>query len=101
MAGEGSMMHAIHTMRNNKALLKDKRRNSWKNYLGNKDIPTEYAVEATPELLAEIKEKFRLEKKRKVKENIIYLFLTILSLCLISYLIYKIEFVGIQMDLYK
>ncbi len=87
MAGEGSMMHAIKTMQNNKALLKDKRRSSWKNYLGIKNIPTVDHIKASPELLVEIREKIRKERKQKNIENILYLILTILTFIIIYYLL--------------
>lgn len=100
MAGEGSMLHAIHTMRNNKALLKDKRRNNWKNYTGNKIILTEDPIKASPELLASIREKFRKERKQNFRENIYYIFLTVIILTLLFYTIYNMEWVGIKMKTY-
>ena len=93
MAGEGSMMHAIHTMRNNKALLKDKRRNSWKNYIGNNIIPTEDHIKASPELLAEIRAKLRKERKQKIKANIFYFILTIAVLIILFYAVYWLYFI--------
>lgn len=101
MAGEGSMMHAIHTMRNNKALLKDKRRNSWKNYTGNKIALTEDHIKASPELLAEIRENCKKDKNQRIKNNILYFFLTVLFLSTIFYLIYTFFFNSISIDVYE
>lgn len=101
MAGEGSMMHAIHTMRNNKALLKDKRRNSWKNYIGNEIIPTEDHIKASPQLLAEIRDNCQKDRKQRVKENILYLVLTLATIAIIFYLIYQYVFNNIHIDVYE
>ncbi len=101
MAGEGSMMHAIHTMRNNKALLKDKRRNSWKNYTGNKIILTEDHIKASPELLAEIREKFKAERRQKVKANIFYFIITIIALTILFYAIYWLYFIDNSIYIYE
>ncbi|WP_338378322.1 hypothetical protein [uncultured Flavobacterium sp.] len=101
MAGEGSMMHAIHTMRNNKALLKDKRRNSWKNYTGNKIVLTEDHIKTSPELLAEIRENCKKDKNQRIKNNILYFFLTVLFLSTIFYLIYTFFFNSISIDVYE
>lgn len=101
MAGEGSMMHAIKTMQNNKALLKDKRRNSWKNYVGVKNVPTEDHIKASPELLAQIREKFEAERKQKVKENIFYFIITIIVLIILFYAIYWLYFFDNSKHVYE
>ncbi len=101
MAGEGSMMHAIKTMQNNKALLKDKRRSSWKNYIGVKSIPTVDHIKASPELLAQIREKFKAERKQKAKENILYLIITIIALLILFYAIYWLYFIDNRIYVYE
>ena len=101
MGGGGSMMGAIISLRNNKSLLKDKRRNSWKNYIGNNIVPTEDHIKASPELLAEIREKCEKERKQKVRENIVYLFLTIISLALLFYVLYRFIWADVQIDVYE
>lgn len=97
MAGEGSMMHAIHTMRNNKALLKEKKGN-WKDYVGAQHIPTKDSIKATPELLEEIKTRLQAENKKRKKHQIMLALLSIIVTILVIYLITKINYVGIQMD---
>ena len=101
MGGGGSMMGAIISLRNNKSLLKDKRRNSWKNYIGNNIVPTEDHIKATPELLAQIREKFRKERKQKVRENIVFLLLTIISLAILFYVLYIFIWGDYQIDVFK
>ncbi len=95
------MMGAIISLRNNKSLLKDKRRNSWKNYIGNNIVPTEDHIKATPELLAQIREKFRKERKQKVRENIVFLLLTIISLAILFYVLYIFIWGDYQIDVFK
>ena len=101
MAGEGSMMHAIKTMQNNKALLKDKRRSSWKNYLGVKNVPTVDHIKASPELLVQIRENCKKDRKKKVKENILYLVLTICTTVVIFYLLDRFLWSGIDICYYE
>lgn len=101
MGGGGSMMGAIISLRNNKSLLKDKRRNSWKNYIGNNIVPTEDHIKATPELLAQIREKFRKERKQKVRENIVFLLFTIISLAILFYVLYIFIWGDYQIDVFK
>ena len=101
MGGGGSMMGAIISLRNNKSLLKDKRRNSWKNYIGNNIVPTEDHIKATPELLAQIREKFIKERKQKVRENIVFLLLTIISLAILFYVLYIFIWGDYQIDVFK
>ena len=101
MGGGGSMMGAIISLRNNKSLLKDKRRNSWKNYTGNKSVLTEDHIKASPELLAEIRENCKKNKTQRIKNNILYFFLTVLFLSTIFYLIYTFVFNSISIDVYE
>uniref|UniRef100_UPI00404A2DAF hypothetical protein n=1 Tax=Flavobacterium sp. TaxID=239 RepID=UPI00404A2DAF len=76
MAGEGSMMGAIISLRNNKALLSNGKRANWKDYVGTKDVPTEDHIKPSPELLAKIRNHMQAENKRKKKQQIFFVFLS-------------------------
>ena len=76
MAGEGSMMGAIISLRNNKALRSNGKRANWKDYVGTKDVPTEDHIKASPKLLAEIRNRLQAENKRKKKQQIFFVFLS-------------------------
>lgn len=76
MAGEGSMMGAIISLRNNKALRNNGKRANWKDYVGTKDVPTEDHIKASPKLLAEIRNRLQAENKRKKKQQIFFVFLS-------------------------
>ena len=101
MGGGGSMMGAIISLKNNKALLKNKRRANWKNYVGNKIVPTKDHIKASPELLAQIREKFKAERKQKVKENIFYFIITIIILIILFYAIYWLYFFDNSINVYE
>ena len=47
-------------MKNNKAQRRTERKpTDWRDYVGAKDVPTEDHIKATPELLAQIRKKYR------------------------------------------
>lgn len=71
MGGEGSMMHAIQSLRNNKAQRSKRNSRDWKDLIGTKDVPTEDHIKATPEQLAQIRHKLQEENKAILKKKII------------------------------
>jgi hypothetical protein len=97
MAGEGSMMGAIISLRNNKALRNNGKRANWKDYVGTKDIPTDDPIKASPELLAEIRTRIQIEEKKRKKQQILYAFLSLIFTLLIIYGISKLEWIGINL----
>ena len=50
-------------MKNNKAQRRSERKpTDWRDYVGAKDVPTEDHIKATPELLAQIRKKYRRQR---------------------------------------
>jgi hypothetical protein len=70
MAGEGSMMHAIKSLKNNRALRKNDR-NGWKRLIGSKKENWEDPIQASPELLAEIRNRLQAENKATQRKKIV------------------------------
>ena len=85
MAGEGSMMHAIKSLKNNRALRKNDR-NSWKKRIGNKKEKWEDPIQASPELLEEIRNRLQAENKAIRRKKIINtsIFISILLVLVIT-----------------
>ena len=69
MAGEGSMMQAIKSLAYNKSLRNKHNRTSWKDYKTSTDKPFYDPIQATPELLNEIKTRLQTENKNRKKNN--------------------------------
>lgn len=88
----GSMAIAL---RNNKKLLGDKIRNTRKDYLGTKDIPTDDHVQATPEVLESLRIKFQKEKRNKSKFNAITFIISIIIAIFLIYAASTIKYVGL------
>ncbi|KIX22113.1 hypothetical protein SY27_05465 [Flavobacterium sp. 316] len=75
-------------MKNNKAQRRTERKpTDWKDYIGMKNIPTEDHIKATPELLAQIRTKYKRERKRKNIFQIILAFLSLIIAIGILYLL--------------
>jgi len=70
MAGEGSMMHAIKSLKNNRALRKNDR-NGWKKLIGSKKENWEDPIQASPELLEEIRNRLQAENKATQRKKIV------------------------------
>jgi hypothetical protein len=70
MAGEGSMMHAIKSLKNNRALRKNNR-NGWKKLIGSKEEKWEDPIQASPEVLEEIRNRLQAENKEIRRKKII------------------------------
>jgi hypothetical protein len=88
MAGEGSIMGAIQSLKNNRALRKNDR-NKWKDLIGNnKENSIEDHIKASPELLLEIKT--RLQKRNRINK-IIQIISLILFFTIFAYIIYYLE----------
>lgn len=64
MAGEGSMMGAIQSLRNNKALKKNDRM-KWKEISNSKSESLEDFIKSTPEQLKAIRTRLQFENKKK------------------------------------
>ena len=88
MAGEGSMMHAIHTMRNNKALLKEKRRSNRKDFIGSNKVATKKLGKISPRKLQELK---LLLKRRNRINNTIQIISIILFLVAFIIAVYYLD----------
>ncbi len=86
MGGEGAMMAAIQSIRNNKKL-RSKRKSKGISFVTNSTEKTEYNLpKATPEKLQEIKTRLQKEnKKRRVKQ---LLLLGVSLTIIVSVLIY-------------
>lgn len=95
MGGGGSMMGAIISLKNNRALRNKAKRSNWKNYVGTKDIPTNDPIKASPELLEEIRNKITAENKKRKKQQILFVFLSLILTVLIIYGVSKLEWIGI------
>jgi hypothetical protein len=72
MAGEGSMLHAIKSLKNNRALRKNDR-NGWKKLIGSKEEKWEDPIQATPEVLEEIRNRLQAENKKTKRHQIIFI----------------------------
>ena len=83
MAGEGSMVHAIKSLKNNRALRKNDR-NGWKKLIGSKKENWEDPIQASPELLEEIRNRLQAENKVTQRKKIVLTTL-ILSFILIVF----------------
>lgn len=70
MAGEGSMLHAIKSLKNNRALRKNDR-SSWKKLIGSKEEKWEDPIQASTELLEEIRNRLQTENKATQRKKII------------------------------
>jgi hypothetical protein len=70
MAGEGSMMHAIKSLKNNRVLRKNDR-NGWKKLIGSKEEKWEDTIQASPELLEEIRNRLQAENKATQRKKIV------------------------------
>ena len=70
MAGEGSMLQAIKSLNNNRALRKNKR-NGWKKLIGSKKEKWEDPIQASPELLEEIRNRLQAENKAIQRKKIV------------------------------
>ncbi len=86
MGGEGAMMAAIHSLRNNKNL-RSKRKDKSFGFVSNSTEKTEYNLPtATPEKLEEIKMRLQDENKKRRIKQLLLLGCTLLTI--ISILIY-------------
>lgn len=86
MAGEGSMLHAIITMRNNRRERKSKLE-KLKNTSNNREKNID-PIKASPELLRNIRTKLQNENKKRIQKAIVQ---TSIVLILIAILIYFIN----------
>ena len=75
MGGEGSMMAMIHAIKNNKSLLA-KRKDNKKLSGSYGDVKLNFP-EATPELLQEIRERMRREKRQQLIKTAIAVFVVL------------------------
>ena len=86
MGGEGSMMHAIKSLKNNRSLLSKRRENG---ALGGSyaNIELKELPKATPEQLLEIRQRLKRENRESIIKNIA-LFLVVIfgTVALILYL---------------
>lgn len=97
MGGGGSIMGAIISLKNNRALRNKAKRSGWKNYIGTKDIPTNDPIKASTELLEEIRNKKTAENKKRKKQQIIFVILSLILTFLIIYGVSKLEWIGITL----
>ena len=85
MGGEGSMMHAIKSLQENRALLKNKRR---KNYTAKSGVKTELQFKkATPEAIKQAKLNAQKEQRRYWK---IVCFTTVIFVSIFFYLFWRL-----------
>jgi hypothetical protein len=85
MGGGGSMMGAIISLKNNLALRNKAKRSEWKNYLGTKDKVGYDPIKSTPEQLEAIRVRIQTENKKRKKQQIIFVLLSILCTILVIY----------------
>jgi len=85
-------------LKNNKDLLGKKNKLTRKDYIGYKRENWEDHIKASPELLAEIRNRLQAENKKRKKQQIMLVLLSIIVAIVIIYLITKINYVGIQID---
>jgi hypothetical protein len=89
MAGEGSMMGAIQSLKNNRALRKNNR-GKWKDLVGNNiENPIEDHIRASPELLLEIRTRLQKENQLQAKKAYIKLMIFIVFFIISFYLFNK------------
>lgn len=84
-------------LKNNRDLLGNKNKLTRKDYIGFKDVYTEDHIKATPELLEQIRNKITAENKKRKKQQIIFVFLSILFTILIIYGVSNLEWIGIRL----
>lgn len=82
-------------LKNNKDLLGKKYKLTRKDYIGIKEVYTEDTVNATPELLKQIRNKTIKENKKRIKQQILFVILSIICTILVLYGISKLEWIGI------
>lgn len=80
MGGEGSMMAANQSLKNNRSLSKRKENKALSGSYANIELKT--FPKATPDQLQEIKERTQLENKQSLIKNIIGFIVACLALCL-------------------
>ncbi len=85
MAGEGSMMQAIKSLAYNKSLRGNRNRTSWKDYKTSDLTPGHDPIKSTPEQLEAIRTRIKAENKKRKKQQIIFVLLSILCTILVIY----------------
>lgn len=85
MAGEGSMLHAIITMRNNRRERKSKLE-KLKNTSNNREKNID-PIKASPELLRNIRTTLQEENKKLIRLAIIRTSFLMIFICLVIYII--------------
>ena len=85
MAGEGSMMQAIKSLAYNKSLRGNHNRTSWKDYKTHDLTPGHDPIKSTPEQLEAIRVRIQTENKKRKKQQIIFVLLSILCTILVIY----------------
>jgi hypothetical protein len=79
MGGEGSMLHAIKTLKQNRALLKKRRSKNANDLIGDGQTKVEFKT-VSPEEMAIIKESIRAEARKKRKKDIILAVVVLVAL---------------------
>ncbi|MAU70712.1 MAG: hypothetical protein CML04_01330 [Pseudozobellia sp.] len=77
MGGEGSMLHAIKSLKANRALLKQKRSKDFKSYIGDGKTKVQFK-KVSEEELAKIKENIRLEARISRNKEILLVIVILL-----------------------
>lgn len=83
-------------LKNNRDLLGKKNKLTRKDYIGIKEVYTEDKIKTTPELLRQIRNKTIIENKKRIKQQILFVILSIIFTILILYGISKLEWIGIK-----
>lgn len=98
MAGEGSMLHAIKSLKFNRSQRNSQKfeRPKWQDYPSSEEIPGNDPIKATPELLEEIRTRKQLENKKRKNRDIMLAILSVLLTIVIIYLVTQINYVGIK-----
>lgn len=86
MAGEGSMLHAIKSLAYNKSLRNKFDRASWKDYKISNSKPLIDHIQASPELLADIRTRLQAENKKSKKQ--LFIFIALVFICFLAVYVY-------------
>jgi len=87
MGGEGSMMHAIKSLKANRSMLKKRRLKSKDDVYGKKSVTKLHFKKSTPRDLARIR-KMMFIQKEKEKRTMFYAIVVTFLLLFILYLIF-------------
>ncbi|MEW2921980.1 hypothetical protein AB1A65_10965 [Muricauda sp. ANG21] len=86
MGGEGSMMHAIKSLKENRSLLKKRKLQSKDDVYGKKNVTKLYLKKSTPRDIARIKKMMFIEREKE-KRRVFYAAIATILIVFVLYLL--------------